>query len=327
MTLVANSAVRFLSICNSGIHPKNLNSLTSRTIYNSVVIPKALYGCELWGNVSGCDLEKLERSHRFCLKYMQHLSQFTNNALTHSLIDVDNIETIIDYRKLIFFGQLCRLPPSCLAKQIFHQRLLRYLSNDRQRSGFIPDIYRILQKYNFLYLLDCYVVNGGFPTKVRWKTILFSNIVKPRQNQRVQLLAMHFSNFDTIRSVFDDSDSVSIWTIAKAKPELAPLCEKLVRVICCFMSHSFVQRCSSCNCLTYHLATHKLCFCIQAQRKRAVLWDTYIECCGADRFIALSQLNARSQCLELINTVMTYSTDGFVYLPLLIDVCRIALSF
>jgi len=40
----------FLSICNSGIHPGNLNPLTSRTIYKYVVIPKALYGCEMWSN-------------------------------------------------------------------------------------------------------------------------------------------------------------------------------------------------------------------------------------------------------------------------------------
>jgi len=42
----------FLSICNSGIHPENLNPLTSRTIYKSVVIPKALYGCEMWSILS-----------------------------------------------------------------------------------------------------------------------------------------------------------------------------------------------------------------------------------------------------------------------------------
>ena len=40
----------FLSICNSGIHPGNLNPLTSRNIYKFVVIPKALYGCEMWSN-------------------------------------------------------------------------------------------------------------------------------------------------------------------------------------------------------------------------------------------------------------------------------------
>jgi len=60
----------FLSICNIGIQPENLNPLTSRTIYKYVVIPKALYGCEMWSNLSNTDIAKLERAHRFCLTYM-----------------------------------------------------------------------------------------------------------------------------------------------------------------------------------------------------------------------------------------------------------------
>jgi len=101
----------FLAICNSGVHPRNINPLTSKTIYKSVVIPKALYGCELWSNLTVKDIEKLERSHRFCLKYMQQLSQHTNNRYTLSVINIDSLETYIYYRKLQFLGQLCRLSP------------------------------------------------------------------------------------------------------------------------------------------------------------------------------------------------------------------------
>ena len=57
----------FLRICNNGIHPENLNPLTSRTIYKYVVIPKALYGCEMWSNLSNTDIAKLERARMFVL--------------------------------------------------------------------------------------------------------------------------------------------------------------------------------------------------------------------------------------------------------------------
>ena len=82
----------FLSICNSGIHPENLNPLTSRTIYKSVVIPKALYGCEMWSILSNTDIAKLEG--HICLKYMQRFSPNTSNQFTHSVI---NMGTIVNH--------------------------------------------------------------------------------------------------------------------------------------------------------------------------------------------------------------------------------------
>jgi hypothetical protein len=38
------------SIHNNGINPQLLNPITSRTNNCSVVIPRALYGCELWNS-------------------------------------------------------------------------------------------------------------------------------------------------------------------------------------------------------------------------------------------------------------------------------------
>ena len=67
----------FLGIVNSGIHPNGLNPLTSVTIYKSVVLPKALYGCELWKSLTLSDLNMLERGHRFCIKYLQNIPVYT----------------------------------------------------------------------------------------------------------------------------------------------------------------------------------------------------------------------------------------------------------
>jgi len=98
------------------------------------------------------------------------------------------IESIIDYRKLQFYGQLCRLPFQYLAKNSFHHRLLRYINNDRQCLGFIPDIYRRIRKYNLQYILDCYIKEGIFPSKLGWKIILTSNIFRPDERVTLELL-------------------------------------------------------------------------------------------------------------------------------------------
>jgi len=61
----------------------------------------------------------LEVVHRFCMKYVQRLNMNTSTDVTLSCIDIPSIETIIDYRKLQFFGQLCRLSSNYLSKQVF----------------------------------------------------------------------------------------------------------------------------------------------------------------------------------------------------------------
>ena len=77
----------FLSLVNSGIFNHGaLHPLTCKTIYKSIVLPKALYGCENWDNLSDTDLLTLERAHRFCVKHMQSLSTRTRTDTALSLL-------------------------------------------------------------------------------------------------------------------------------------------------------------------------------------------------------------------------------------------------
>ena len=101
----------FLSLVDSGIHDQRFNSIASRRIYKTVVLPKALYGCELRHTLLPKHIDLLEISHKFCIMFMQSLPRRTSTYLAISLLNIKSIEYDIDYRKLIFFGQLCCLPP------------------------------------------------------------------------------------------------------------------------------------------------------------------------------------------------------------------------
>ena len=136
-----------LSISNSGLHPKSCNPVSSRVSYTSIVIPRALYECELWNTCTSAAMVKLEVAHRFCMQYVQRLNMNTSTYFTLSCIDMPSIETILDYRKLQFFGQLCRLSSKYLYKQVFTHRVLRYYNVQKQYTSFIADIYRLLVKY------------------------------------------------------------------------------------------------------------------------------------------------------------------------------------
>ena len=113
----------FLSLVNCGLHEDGFTPLTAKHIYKSIVLPKALYGCEVWSQLSPTQLSTLERAHRFCVKFMQSLPRNTDTDVTLSLLGLNSIELEIDYRKMVFWG---RLPSDCTIKQIFMHRLSHY---------------------------------------------------------------------------------------------------------------------------------------------------------------------------------------------------------
>ena len=53
-TLTACRKLRgtFVSIVGVGLHPHSMNPITGRKIYERIVLPSALYGCELWSDLT-----------------------------------------------------------------------------------------------------------------------------------------------------------------------------------------------------------------------------------------------------------------------------------
>ena len=85
----------------------------------TVVLPKALYGCELWNSLLPKHMEILEKAHRFCIRFMQSQPRCTSTDVAYLLLNINSIEYDIDYRKLIFLGQLSNLPPQYRVKEFF----------------------------------------------------------------------------------------------------------------------------------------------------------------------------------------------------------------
>jgi len=136
----------FLSLIKKGLCP---GGLILCKLYKSVVLPKGLYGCEFLNSLSNTDILALERAHRYCIKFMQKLPTCCSTDFALSAIGLTSIASVIKYRKLLLFGQLCRLPTEHISKQIFLHRLVRYLKYiERQFFGFIQDVCDILSEYD-----------------------------------------------------------------------------------------------------------------------------------------------------------------------------------
>jgi hypothetical protein len=183
-----------------GAHPKGLSPLTAAKLYKNIVLPRALYGCELWCNISKPEMNLIERSHRMCIKCIQQFPKRTATVIALSMMGVTSIEGQINRKKLIFLGRLCRLNSKYASKRVFLMRLCTYLWMPGEMKGFIPEITNILSMYQLNSYLEVYLMEAVFPDKKQWKRIIDEAIQIKEVNDRQSLLNMYeqYSRFQSI---------------------------------------------------------------------------------------------------------------------------------
>ena len=107
---------------------------------------------------------------------MQSLPKSTSTDVTLALIELYPIESEIDYKKLVFLGQLCCLPGGHRVKEVFIHRLVHFIESQAKTNEFVQDIYRILNKYSIVHILDEYMQTGCFPNKFSWQELVGEKI-------------------------------------------------------------------------------------------------------------------------------------------------------
>jgi hypothetical protein len=303
-----------LSIANSGVDSGNdLNPSTYLKIYNSVVLPKALYGCELWNYMTHSNILTLERAHRFCVKFMQKLPLFVNNDIALFALGVNSIITTIDYNKLRFLGQLCRLPNHYLAKQIFVHRLVRYVNCiERQCLGFLPDIYKLLAKYNLTSYMNIFLETSRFPSKGAWKSILQCNLFQREINLRYENLCQKLS-LEHISNIFNIGGQCKFWIYSKNFPAARLYCFSALTILAKLFSFNKIEACKKCNCVVENSTLHLLMSCSCNEQIRVRMWKAIISNCGITAYKRLISTSPLNQVLDLLAGVY-FDDKNFLFL-------------
>ena len=169
-----------MSMLRTGVHPAVLNPLVCAKIIRQVCYPKALYGCELWGELSKTETLMLERTHRYICKTIQGLPKLTRSDMCLSLIGWYTINAFISERKLLFFERICNLPQTAISFRILIRRLfvIKHSANNHKPLGFTNDCVKLFQKYNLMEFVDVFLMNGTFPLMRIWKHLVYDTILK-----------------------------------------------------------------------------------------------------------------------------------------------------
>ncbi len=295
----------FFSLVNSGINRHGLNPLTSKTIYNTVVIPRALYGSELWCDLQQRDITRIEVAHRCCLKYMQDLGVRTKTDLVYRLLNMHAIEYEIDKSKLRLFGQLCNLPCDKLAKEIFLNRLTNYEANASTTCGFIPDVCSILRKYSLFGVLNGYKRTGIFMSKFQWKRCVKLNIDRYEQSRLREVRCD-----DMLSNYLCNSSSPSVlWTMSMENRNYLKMCRSTAKVLGQYFYNDFRRICSKCGISTEKLIMHICYECRLSEPHRLKLLTNIMHICGDDMLTKFVSLDLHQQLCSLLGSMGTLRCD------------------
>ena len=117
----------FMSLAGAGVRPHGLNPITCSKLFKLIVLPRSLYGCELWNQLPQFCIQQLERMQRFCAKIAQGFSRRVRSDKVNGMLGLIKIQAFIDKLKLSFFRRLCLMSGNLIAKQIFTFRLTCFI--------------------------------------------------------------------------------------------------------------------------------------------------------------------------------------------------------
>ncbi|CAG2214579.1 unnamed protein product [Mytilus edulis] len=294
-----------LSVLNSGIHPSILNPLTCSKIILQICYSKALYGCELWNNLTQTELTMLERSHRFVCKIIQGLPKRTRSDKCTSLLGWFSVESIINRCKLLFFGRLCRLKSSALPKRIMISRLMEFKHKCvPEQLGFIPDIYKAAEKYNITDYIVNFANTGSFPSKKLWSIIVNQNINASEETWWSYRISCD-NDFYMFRHIHSAIKPHKAWTIAKQFPELR-VSAKYVIDLCSIVRYEDEHLlCDKCGKFFLNIVEHLLVSCDFIQDKRDDLWEDIININPIQFSVYMDSLSAH----EFTTTILSCNTS------------------
>jgi len=87
-------------MATQGVYAQGINPL-SADLYSKVVVPIALYGSELWSNMSATELNTISRFQHYAVKLIQELPTSTRSDMAESMLGLNRLPSQIESLKLI----------------------------------------------------------------------------------------------------------------------------------------------------------------------------------------------------------------------------------
>ena len=158
------------SLMGAGLHGLNGAGPTVSMIqYTTYVVPTLLYGLEALV-LHADDIQHLEKFHRKCLRYIQHLPQSTATCALYLLLGVLPIEAQLHRNILNFFRNIIDKENNSPPSEYMRHIIIRQLAiKEDVSSSWVAMVRKLLRTYG---LASAYTLLENTPSKRQWKKVL-----------------------------------------------------------------------------------------------------------------------------------------------------------
>ena len=163
------------------------------------------------------------------------------------------------------------MPSEILARKIFDLRLNLFMLREQiHQTGFIPDIWQILRRYQLDEYVTTYITSSKFPSKHQWKTLISRKITQRYEgewSQRVQ----NDSDFNRFKLLHPRLEMSVVWklplnkSIASVAFLVSRLWSKVTQQI------PSIEQCNLCKAATSDIWKHIVSSCPYFQQQRLEL--------------------------------------------------------
>ena len=142
-----------------------LETDTQLVLFDSLILPVLLYGCEIWGHEIATELEKIYT--KFC-KNMLHLNRSTSTVILYGKLGRAPLDVTVKYRMVSFWA---RLVWETKISALLYRYINNLVNDQNYYSEFHNKIKTILNECAFSYIWNAQACDETF-LKRHLKTVL-----------------------------------------------------------------------------------------------------------------------------------------------------------
>ncbi|MCP3956018.1 MAG: hypothetical protein GY697_27965, partial [Desulfobacterales bacterium] len=278
----------------------------STKLYNSVCIPKMLYGCEIM-DISQKSLDKLEHFHVNSAKNLQGLPEPASNCGSLTTIGWQSLNSIIDKMQMLFLWRILMLPMSNIYKVLMLNIILNfvYSKNIRARSPTIMILDKC-KKYNLLNIVIKCIDAGDYLSISEWKKLVIRN-VNIYDTKTIKVTCHLNKSLLHLNNNFKYMHISPWWHYCYKNLHDTKSVRKIIQLVLGLFRNQN-EICNLCVQTRFSLS-HLLFECIEVNDKRKVLWEELCTVCPKPFIEDINKMYNKEKCTFMLNGFNSVYTD------------------